>query len=390
MSNPVLASDTAATRAAPAWRLDAGQDCLWLSGDWALAQIGLCEAALREIGPVLRELPAERSVTIDLSGVSALDSFGAALLLQLRELAAGRLVLSEQTLPDHLRELLQRVLAVSGAASGASHGDNVLVRLLIRLGAGGRFVWREAVELIGFMGLILRVLLRSLLHPGRIRWHALVRQMEITGIDALPIVGLLSLLIGMVLAYLSAVQLKTFGAEILVVNIIGLAVLREIGVLLAAIILAGRSGSAFTAQIGTMKVNQEIDAMQTIGLDVVEVLVLPRVLGLVATLPLVSFYAAMAGLLGGALVCYLQLDIGPGIFLQQLKQAVDSNDMIVTFIKAPVFAFAVAMVGCFQGLKVTGSAQSVGEMTTRSVVVAICLVILLDAFFSILFQEIGL
>ncbi|MBV6631476.1 MAG: ABC transporter permease [Alphaproteobacteria bacterium] len=311
--------------------------------------------------------------------------------MQLRNDLVGQKVdVTFAAIPARLKELLDRVLAVADQIEPCPPEGSSIVNMLARLGRGAKHVMDEGRDLLGFLGLILGVLGRTLLDPRRLRLKALVNQMETTGINALPIVGLLSLLIGMVLAYLSAIQLQNFGAEILVVDIVGLAVLREIGILLAAIILAGRSGSAFTAQIGTMKVNEEVDAMRTMGLDVIEVLVLPRILGLVITLPLVGFYAAMAGLLGGGLAGYFTLDIGPAIFLEQLRLAVGFNDLLVTLIKAPVFAFTIAMVGCFQGLRVSGSAQSVGEMTTKSVVVSICLVIVLDALFSILFQELGI
>jgi phospholipid/cholesterol/gamma-HCH transport system permease protein len=383
------------TGEADGWAFDAGAGTLNLSGRWSLDHMTVRERQVQQGVPALlgnRGEAATGTLHINLAEVLALDTFGAALLLRLQKaLGEKGMEVSFDGLPEHSRELFERVEGAAGEERPERAPTfNALVRLILRLGAGTREAAAEAKRLLTFFGMIMRVLGRVLLHPSRIRRHALMQQMEETGLNSLPIVGLLSLLIGMVLAYLSAVQLKNFGAEILVVNIVGLAVLREIGVLLAAIILAGRSGSAFTAQIGTMKVNQEVDAMQTIGLDVVEVLVLPRILGLVLTLPLVSFYGAMAGLLGGGLAGYFLLDITPGIFLQQLKMAVGSNDLLVTFIKAPVFAFAIAMVGCFQGLRVSGSAQSVGEMTTKSVVVSICLVILIDAFFSILFQELGI
>jgi len=222
--------------------------------------------------------------------------------------------------------------------------------------------------------------------PGRLRLTATVQQMEVAGLDAMPIVGLLSFLIGVVMAYQGADQLRRFGAEIYTVNLLGISILRELGVLLSAIIIAGRSGSAFTAQIGTMQVNQEIDALRTLGLDPVEVLVLPRVLGLVLTLPLLVFYADFMGLIGGGLMSWATLGIGAPAFLEQLRSAITEWTLWVGVIKAPFFAAIIAMVGCYEGFNVSGSADSVGRLTTQSVVESIFLVIVADAAFSILFS----
>ena len=200
---------------------------------------------------------------------------------------------------------------------------------------------------------------------------------------------LLAILIGVVLAFQGADQLRRFGAEIFTVNLLGVSVLRELGVLLTAIIIAGRSGSAFTAQIGAMEVNEEVDALRTIGLDPIEVLVLPRLLGLMLTLPLLSFFASMMALLGGGLMVVLVLDVPMVQFLRQLSTAVSTTTLWAGLVKAPVFAFLIAIVGCFEGMRVSRSAESVGQLTTTSVVLAIFLVILVDAVFSILFAQIG-
>jgi phospholipid/cholesterol/gamma-HCH transport system permease protein len=212
---------------------------------------------------------------------------------------------------------------------------------------------------------------------------ATFKHIETTGLNALPIVGLLNFLIGMVVAFMGAVQLKKFGAEIFTVNLVGVAVLRELGVLITAILIAGRSGSAFTAQIGTMKVNQEIDAMQTIGLNPVEVLVLPRVLAMMITLPLLTFYADIMGLAGGALMATTALDISLDAFLRQLHDAVELKTFLIGILKAPVCAYIIALVGCFEGMQVAGSAESVGTRTTMAVVEAIFIVIVFDAFVAI-------
>jgi phospholipid/cholesterol/gamma-HCH transport system permease protein len=214
--------------------------------------------------------------------------------------------------------------------------------------------------------------------------------MERTGVSALPIVGLLSFLIGVVITYQGADQLRRFGAEIFTVNLLGIGILRELGVLLTAIIVAGRSGSAFTAEIGAMEVNEEIDAMRTLGLDPVEVLVLPRLLGLVFTLPLLTAYADFMALVGGSLMSWSSLGIPPPVFVRQLQQAIGEWTFWVGILKAPFFAATIALVGCHAGLQVSRSAESVGRLTTLSVVRSIFLVIIIDAAFSILYSRLGI
>ena len=265
--------------------------------------------------------------------------------------------------------------------------------LLTALAAVGGLVISAAersVELLSFFGLTVILLARTVVQPWRLEFTATIKYVQRTGLDALPIVGLLTFLIGVVLAYMGAVQLKQFGAEIFTVNLVGVAMLRELGGLITSILIAGRAGSSFTAQIGTMKVNQEVDAMQTIGLNPIEILVLPRLIALMIALPLLTFYADMMGLAGGALMSVLVLDISLAQFLDQLGSAIDLSTFLVGMSKAPVFAYLIALVGCYEGLKVTGSAESVGQRTTMSVVEAIFLVIVMDAVFAIAFSYLGI
>jgi phospholipid/cholesterol/gamma-HCH transport system permease protein len=223
-----------------------------------------------------------------------------------------------------------------------------------------------------------------------LRFAAMVNQVEETGISALPIVGLLSFLIGVVIAYQSIEQLKKFSAEFLTIDGLGIITLREMGVLMTSIIVAGRSGSAFTAQIGTMRVNEEIDAMQTMGLNTVDTLVLPRIIGLVISLTVLTLYADFMGLIGGGLMCYFNLGITIPAFLRELQHAVNVSTLLVGLIKAPVFAFVIALVGCYEGFQVERNAASVGQLTTRSVVESVFLVIVLDAAFSVMFSVLGI
>ena len=223
--------------------------------------------------------------------------------------------------------------------------------------------------MLGYLGRVTVETIEAFATPKHnLRIAAMFHQIEETGINALPIVGLLAFLIGVVLAYQGADQLKRFGAEIFTINLLGVGILREIGGLITAIIVAGRSGSAFTAQIGTMRVNEEIDAMQTMGLNTVDTLVLPRIIGLVIALPLLTFYADIMGLIGGAVMCYFDLGITIPVFMRQLQRGDHVNTLMVGLIKAPVFAFVIALVGCYEGFQVERNAASVGQLTTRSVV----------------------
>ena len=266
---------------------------------------------------------------------------------------------------------------------------NPVIVFIERVGAATLSLAGNARDLLNFLGLTVVVCGRTFLSPAHLRAAPFISQIEHAGFDALPIVGLLAFLIGVVTAYQGADQLARFGAQIFTVNIVAIGVLREMGILITAIIVAGRSGSAFTAQIGTMKVNEEVDAMRTIGLDPIEVLVVPRVLALVFLMPLLTFYADIMGILGGAVMCTVALGISLGDFMVQMKSAVHITSFWVGIVKAPLFAFVIALVGCFEGFQVTQSAESVGSHTTKAVVEGVFLVIVLDAFLSIFFSKIG-
>lgn len=331
------------------------------------------------------------AVRIDLTGVDELDTAGAWVVhrtcKRLRaEGCAVRLVHGRPA----LKTLLDLVAANDRPVERPPPGEPPLRAIVAHVGRASYEIAEEARNLVGFLGLTGVTLARGIVMPWRIRWTALISHMEQVGLNALPIVGLISFLVGAVLAYQGAEQLRRFGAEIYVVNLIGITVLREIAILLTAIIVAGRSGSAFTAAIGSMKVREEIDAMRILGLDPMEILVLPRVLALVLTLPLLVFFADIMGLLGGALVSWLALGISLGQFIERLSDAVPLWSFWVGIIKAPVFAFLIAMVGCYEGFQVEGSAESVGRLTTQAVVEAIFLVIIVDALFSILFAALGI
>ena len=267
--------------------------------------------------------------------------------------------------------------------------DNSLVTLLARAGAAVEQIGRDAWQLVGFIGLVLATLARCLPDPRRWRPTSLAFHLEQTGLDAVPIVVLLNFLVGAVVAFLGATVLKDFGATIYTVELIGYSFLREFGVLLTAILIAGRSGSAFTAQIGSMKSREEIDAIRTLGLDPVEVLVLPRLLALLIAMPLLTVLAMLAGIVGGGMVAALSMDISPTLFVTRLHDLGATRHFWVGMSKAPLFAFLIACIGCLEGFKVSGSAESVGTHTTSSVVQSIFVAILVDAMAAIFFMEIN-
>ena len=368
-------------------------------GGWTLAARGRWD--LQATGGMARDLESfsldgaaldgngggTGAVRLDLSGLDAMDTVGAFLLSSLadRLTAAGHPVSVAGIRPEHAA-LFEAVRQVGPPPAEPKVTPHPVLDMLERTGRTAVHVCREALDLLSFLGLITITFGRLILNPRRLRVRAVMFHIEQTGLNALPILGLLSFLIGVVLAFQGADQLRRFGAELFVVNLLGISILREIGILMTAIIVAGRSGSAFTAQIGTMKVNQEVDALSTLGLDVVELLVVPRALALIITLPLLAFYADIMGLFGGAVMSYATLDITFGQFIRQLHSAVSLPHFLVGLVKAPVFALVIAMVGCYEGLKVAGSAESVGTLTTKSVVESIFLVIVLDAVFSVLFS----
>ncbi len=379
-----------AVQSSAAWvRTQSAEDGLQVTagGRWDIKSATLLDRSLRTIETV----DGASSVTVDLGEVDVLDTSGAWLLRRTMDVYRSRgLDVSLANARPSFAALLEDVGRADPHVPIESPMPPKIVEIANRVGKTSFEIAAEARDLVGFFGLLLAKSIGVLLRPGRLRFTSTVYHMEQVGLNAVPIVGLLSFLIGVVLAYQGAEQLRQFGAELFVVNLLGISILRELGILITAIIIAGRSGSSFTAQIGTMKVNEEVDAMQTLGIDPVEILVLPRVAALVLTLPLLAFFSDVVGLAGGAVMSYFTLDITFGQFLKQLQSAVGLKHFWIGMVKAPVFAFAIAMIGCYEGLKVSGSAESVGKMTTKSVVESIFLVIVLDAIFSIIFVNMGL
>jgi len=347
------------------------------SGVWTLQGIPLLEQHIAQLS-----WPTSGSLIFDGEAVDSLDTAGAWLIYRtLGQLERMGLAVTIHGLrPEHdaLLQLIKTHAAGERAPIPPSHG------LLNQL---GRNIWRHLNEfngLLAFLGEISVAMLRSLAHPSRFRWRAILYNLQIAGFNALPIVGLLAFLMGVVVAYQGAVQLVRYGANIFVADLVGLSILREMAPLLTAIIVAGRSGSAYAAQIGTMKVTEEIDAMHTIGVSPMDLLVLPKMLALMVALPLLTVYADILGVLGGAIVAQAQLDVGFADFLDRFDDAIKMKSFLAGLGKAPVFAVIIALVGCYQGFRVSGSTDSVGRQTTASVVQAIFLVIVFDALFSVI------
>lgn len=374
---------------AQAW-LDVSQDALSLTlrpqGDWVVQHAEALDKSLQRVDAI-----GLRSATIDLSHLDRLDTAGAWLIYRTArslERAGTNVTTAGGTAAQST--LLSAVAKSDRPIKVEPREGNVLTNLIVRMGEGLDEGARTGRELVAFLGLTLETLGKTILNPLRMRATSTVYHMEQAGLNAVPIVSLISFLIGAVLAFQGSEQLRRFGGEIFTVNLVAVSFLREIGILLTAIMVAGRSGSAFTAQIGSMKLREEIDAMRTLGLDPMDVLVLPRVIALLIMMPILGFIAAMMGLLGGGLVVWSELGMSPAMYITRLHESVGFWDGAVAFIKAPVFGLAIAMVGCFEGMKVQGSAESVGQRTTASVVEGIFTVIVLDALFSILFVKLGI
>ncbi|MDZ4308196.1 ABC transporter permease [Allopontixanthobacter sp.] len=354
-----------------------GPPRLVLTGPYLISTIGLVDRRLRKIATSPDE--------IDLSGVTEIDTVGAWTARQLSERHNARIVGAS----SRAERLIKALGDSADAAAVRAPREGLMTRVPRAIGEGVVDFGVGVFGLVGFLGEVIAGFGSLLRHPGRFRVKAFVHQLELVGVSALGIIGLMSFLIGIVVAQQGAVQLQQFGAEIYTINLTGRLTLRELGVLMTAIMVAGRSGSAFAAQIGTMKLTEEVDAMRTIGISPIEALVIPRILAAVLMLPLLGFYAACMGIIGGAFIASISLDIPFFTFLSRIQEVVPMYDLYVGMIKAPVFGLIVAVAGCYQGMQVSGNSEQVGLRTTKAVVQAIFMVIVLDAFFAVFFTEIG-
>ncbi len=353
------------------------QGTLHFAGELTLARIGDLSQRLA----LLEEAPDK----VDLSGVDKIDTVGGWIVHRLvRDHGA-----SVTGADEDVAHLLEQLAQADKPLKIRPDSSPPFIRVMREIGDATAAAGHSLLGLVGFFGATVIGMWGLITHPRRFRYNAMARQFEVVGVKALGIIGLMSFLIGIVIAQQGAVQLRQFGAEVFAVNLIGRITLRELGVLMTAIMVAGRSGSAFAAQLGSMKLAEEVDAMRTIGVSPMEALILPRVLSTVVLMPLLGFYAAIIAIIGGGIFCWIDLDIPPITFVQRIREVVPMTDLWVGIIKAPVFGLLIAMCGCYQGMQVEGNAEEVGLRTTASVVQAIFLVIVLDAVFAVFFSSIG-
>lgn len=360
---------------------------LALSGDWTVDTISSLEAELRAVAERLKP-----GAVVDVSGLGRFDVAGAYLIDRtFRESPAGdkaRIAIRGQHV-NALRLLETARQAYGGELTPPEHYHG-LNGLLEQIGRAVAAIGEEIIETVSFFGETLVVLARQIVNPSRIRWVSLVHVMEVAGLNALPIVILLAFFIGLVVAYLGARILGDFGASVFTVELVAFSMMREFGVVITAVLLAGRTNSAFTAEIGAMKMRQEIDAMRVMGIDPMDALVAPRVIAMLIMTPILTFAATMSGVFGGMLVAWAELGVSPQMFFARISEVVPSQHFWVGMSKAPAFALALAVIGCKQGLSVGGDVGSLGQRVTTSVVQAIFMVILLDALFALWFLEMNL
>ncbi|MGA1341604.1 MAG: MlaE family lipid ABC transporter permease subunit [Hyphomonas sp.] len=368
----------------PGFALDqSGEEIvLRLRGDWTVSTLHMIERDLAGL-----RLPS--GAGIDVTGLGRIDTAGAFLIDRLMRMSEGA---PPRLMGTHAgaASLIAQVHAVSDPAEPPKRAAQGLIDLLERVGRGFVDLVREIMTTLAFLGETVFTILRLSLQPWKLRWISIVSVMEEAGMNAMPIIAFLSFFVGMVVAFIGATTLRDFDLEIYTIELIGYSMLREFGVVLTGIVLAGRTNSSFTAQIGTMKMRQEIDAMQTLGLKPMDVLVAPRVIAMVVMTPLLAFVAAIAGIAGGVLVGWMSLDINPGLFLERLRASVPIDQFWIGMSKAPFFGLVVALIACRQGLLTGGSVQSLGNRTTTSVVQAIFAIIVLDALFAIFYMELGI
>jgi phospholipid/cholesterol/gamma-HCH transport system permease protein len=358
------------------------------AGSWTAAQAGELERLIDAAAPERRQ---GRRVVIDLAGVEQLDTFGAWLLERL--LRRCRDDGQEPVLagvPERFRGLIEKVHGVNRRPPTPRPAPNRAIEALDKLGRSTVGLKDDLGSFLEMLGAVGFALAKVLLRPRTLRLTSLVHHLYRVGWQAVPIMALITFLIGGIIAQQGIFHFRKFGADAYVVDMVGILMLREIGVLIVSIMVAGRSGSAYTAELGSMKMREEIDALRTMGLDPVEVLILPRVLALVCALPILAFLGSMAALYGGGLVAWLYGGMSPDIFIARLREAISVTHFQVGIIKAPFMALVIGVVACSEGLRVKGSAESLGLQTTTSVVKSIFLVIVLDGLFAIFFASIGM
>jgi phospholipid/cholesterol/gamma-HCH transport system permease protein len=358
-------------------QLPSGGGVIRFSGTLAIASVENLDMRLRALAGPIKQ--------VDISAIDHIDTVGAWLIYRTARDHDAQIVGAD----SDAQRLIETVSGVDESEPVSYQRPSAMVWLLSEVGEGVVLAFSTLLQFLGFVGQVMKAAFELILHPRRFRIHAVVQHFDMVGVRALGIIGLMSFLIGIVIAQQGAVQLQQFGAEVFTVNLIGRLTFRELGILMTAIMVAGRSGSAFAAQIGTMKITEEIDAMRTIGVVPTEALVIPRVIAAVVMMPLLGMYASLMSVIGGGLLCWIVLEIPPATFILRLREVTPMSDFYIGLIKAPVFGAIIAMAGCFQGMQVEGNSEQVGLKTTAAVVQAIFLVIVLDAFFAVFFSGIG-
>jgi phospholipid/cholesterol/gamma-HCH transport system permease protein len=358
------------------------------AGSWTAPHVDVLEQLTQNIASQAAEAP---HLAIDMSAVSELDTFGAWLLERLVRASTDHGHEAQYIgLPEHYRGILDELHHVNRHKLAQSVNENRFLVGLESLGRASASLVNELLTLLEMLGALGGAIIHVLVKPRSFRFTSFVHQLDRVGWKAVPIILLITFLIGAIVAQQGIFQFRKFGAEDYVVELVGILVLREIGVLIVAIMVAGRSGSSYTAELGAMKMREEIDALHTMGLDPVEVLILPRLLALICALPILTLIGSLAALYGGGLVAWLYGGMSPSVFIAHLKDAVSVTHLEVGMIKAPFMALVIGVVACSEGLQVKGSAESLGLKTTTSVVKSIFLVIVLDGFFAIFFASIGM
>ena len=332
---------------------------------------------------------AAQAEVIDIAGLTQMDTAGAWFIVHLQSFMAQSSGDSITGASDAQAQLIDTIRHNMPPDETDLVRPNPVGAFLENLGRRVLLGGRNALELISFLGQVMATMVRVIWRPRELRLTSVVHHCQQVGVQAVPIVALMAFLIGVVLAFQGSAQLRQFGAEVFVVDLIAISILRELGILLTAIIVAGRSGSAFTAAIGSMKMREEIDAMRTLGLDPIAILIVPRVLALIIMLPALGLIANVSGLIGGAMMSWIELGVSPAVFQSRLVSNTDVWHFNVGMIKAPFFALIIGIIGCYQGMKVGGDAESLGRLTSTSVVMAIFMVIVVDAMFSIFFAIVG-
>ncbi|WP_319497702.1 ABC transporter permease [uncultured Cohaesibacter sp.] len=356
---------------------------LRLVGDWTIDTL---KQADQQVESILQSNSGFEK--LDLSGLAMLDTSGAWVIIRLLRGLGLKVRDAEPIRADH-KSLFDAVEETNKTQPHSTPQPGFLLSVLSQTGEDVIEIYKDIKILAYLTGEIVLCLLRSVVNPRSLRITSIVHHMHQTGLKAVPIVALMSFLVGAIVAQQGAFQLRKFGAEPFVIDLVGILVLREVGILLTAILVAGRSGSAFTAEIGSMKMREEIDAMRVMGLNIIEVLIAPRVIALIIALPLLGLVANLAGLIGGGMLLWAYSDIAPTAYINWLREAVAINTFLVGVIKAPFMALIIALISCSEGLQVGGSAESLGRRTTAAVVKSIFLMVMVDGLFAIFFAAIG-